>query len=474
MTYEINVMEASMERSIRNRVAQRLEQFFTNLAERFGSISVRVDDSSKGWTALSSQPNDRDWSTAAQLYRDALEATRKNPLAKAILDITTDFVIGDGITISSSHGRLQKFIDRFWNHPQNRIDQRLQAMSDELTRAGDLFVALFRNPADGMSYVRFVTKEQIAEIITAENDWERELEYHQVTDDPLNPTIWLSPQHPNAAESDAIMLHYSINRPIGASIGEGDLDTIIPWLLRYSRMLEDRVRMHWAVRSFLWFVTVPTNKVEAKKAEYSRPPEAGSIVVKDDAEDWQVQSSTLHASDAQHDLQAVRHMIDAVGYPPHWRGEGGDANLATASAMQLRPERHLRRRQNYLVFILQDIIYQSFLRAAEIGAQEATRPRQPFHKLFTANVSDISRSDNESLANAADTLASAFQKTFEWIDPAQSVTMAKLALRLLFKFAGEPQDDDVLNTILQETGRSIEDIDQAALQALFESQGLSK
>ncbi|MGD2079025.1 MAG: hypothetical protein PVH18_11625, partial [Chloroflexota bacterium] len=68
----------------------------------------------------------------------------------------------------------------------------------------------------------------------------------------------------------------------------------------------------------------------------------------------------------------------------------------------------------------------------------------------------------------------AFQKTFEWIDPEQSTTMAKLALRLLFKFAGEPQDDDVLNTILQETGRSIEDIDQAALQALFESQGLSK
>jgi len=39
---------------------------------------------------------------------------------------------------------------------------------------------------------------------------------------------------------------------------------------------------------------------------------------------------------------------------------------------------------------------------------------------------------------------------------------------MLFKFAGEPQDDDVLNAILRETGRTVEDIDEAALSALFE------
>jgi hypothetical protein len=457
-----------MEQRVHRRLGQRLAYFLNALAARLGSITVQVDETNKGWTAFGARPNDQDYATAAQLYRDALEATRKNPLAKAILDITTDFVVGDGIAISSNHGRLQRFTNRFWNHPQNRMDQRLAAMSDELTRAGDLFVALFRNPADGMSYVRFVTKEQIVRVVTAGNDWERELEYHQVQDDPLNPRIWLSPDHPDAAEAEAVMLHYAVNRPIGASLGEGDLDTVIPWLLRYSRMLEDRVRMHWAIRSFLWFVTVPTNKVESKKAEYSRPPEAGSIVVKDDAEEWEVKSPTLHASDARYDLQAVRNMIDAVGYPPHWRGEGGDANLATATAMQLRPERHLRARQNYLVFILQDIIYQAYLRAAAIGMQEASRPRAPFHQLFTANVTDISRADNETLARAANQLSLAFGQLFEWISPDQSTTLAKLALRMLFKFAGEPQEDDVLNAILRETGRSVDDIDAAALRALFD------
>jgi hypothetical protein len=53
-----------------------------------------------------------------------------------------------------------------------------------------------------------------------------------------------------------------------------------------------------------------------------------------------VVSPVLHGADAQHDLKAVRQMVDAgSGYPPHWRGESSDANLATAQAMQSPTER---------------------------------------------------------------------------------------------------------------------------------------
>jgi hypothetical protein len=159
-------------------------------------------------------------------------------------------------------------IDLFWNHPKNRMDLRLESMSDELSRAGDLFVALFRNPLDGMSYIRFVTKDRIIKIETAENDWETETAYYEqqvpstglrtgpATGAGCEPRRWLSPDHPEAAGSDAVMLHYAVNRPVGALLGESDLVTMIPWLQRYSRMLEDRVRLHWGVRAFLWMVTV--------------------------------------------------------------------------------------------------------------------------------------------------------------------------------------------------------------------------
>ena len=76
----------------------------------------------------------------------------------------------------------------------------------------------------------------------------------------------------------------------------------------------------------------------------------------------------LHAAEAQHDLKAVRGMIDAgSGYPPHWRGEAADANLATATAMQAPTERHLLRRQRYFRYLLQDILYHAYQRAVEAG-----------------------------------------------------------------------------------------------------------
>ncbi len=72
-------------------------------------------------------------------------------------------------------------------------------------------------------------------------------------------------------------------------------------------------------------------------------------------------------------MKAVRQLIDAgSGFPPHWRGEGGEVNVATAEAMQAPPEKFLIKRQEYFVWMLEDILYQAFLRAVEIGAQPAT------------------------------------------------------------------------------------------------------
>ena len=57
------------------------------------------------------------------------------------------------------------------------MDLRLTDMCDELSRSGDLFVLLWRNPIDGMSYIRFVTKDQVTGIETAPNDWETEIAF---------------------------------------------------------------------------------------------------------------------------------------------------------------------------------------------------------------------------------------------------------------------------------------------------------
>ena len=412
-----------------------------------GSVTAKVDDSA-GWASLTGRPHDYDQSKIMELYEDALTAWRKNPIAWRIISITTDYLVGDKFQISSSNRVLNKFIREFWSHQKNNIDLRLAGMSDELSRAGDLFIALFQNEQDGMSYVRFVTKDRIQKIETAENDWETEIAYYE-TQNTGEPRKWLSPYHPDAKDANVIMMHYSINKPIGALMGEGDLTTMIPWLLRYSRMLEDRVRLHWAIRAFLWIVTVPTNKVKEKREQYRVPPESGSIVVKDESENWEAVTPLLRGADASHDMKSVRGMIDAgSGFPPHWRGESGDANLATATAMQTPTERHLLRRQRYFGYILQDIIYQAYQRAAMKGRIRKLSTSN-YSKLFTMDVPDIRRSDNEVLAKSAMGIANAF-KIMAGQLPGKSETYTKLLMKLVFRNAGEPQADDVIDEILKE------------------------
>ena len=173
------------------RFTDRLRVLVTgSLPQQAAAVTSQVDDT-PGWSSLTGRTQDYDPSQIQEIYADALTAWRKNPIAWRIISITTDYVVGDNIKVSSQNRVLNKFIYTFWNHPQNRMDLRLPSMSDELARSGDLFILLFTNPQDGMSYMRFITKDKIVKIICAENDWENELEYHE-QQDVGDPKIWKS------------------------------------------------------------------------------------------------------------------------------------------------------------------------------------------------------------------------------------------------------------------------------------------
>jgi len=428
----------------------RFKNLFTQPADgkvQAAAVTARVDDS-PGWGALSSRPHDYDSARVQEIYRDALEAWRKNPIAWRAVALMTDYVVGDTIAISSPHRSLNRYIQAFWNHPKNRMALRLEGMADELSRAGDLFITLHRNDQDGMSYIRFVTKDRIERIETAPNDYETELAYAE-TQETGAARLWYSPFHPEAERQKAVMLHYSINKPVGALLGESDLVTMIPWLLRYARMLEDRVRFNWAIRAFLWFVTVPAAKVKEKQEMYRNPPEPGSIIVKDESERWEANQPIGHAADARHDMQAVRAMIDAgSGFPPHWRGDAGDISLATAQAMQGPAERHLRRRQQFFLWMLMDILYQGYQRAAQIGAYRALAA-EDYAALFSVCAPEVSRWDNESLASSAQKIAGAFADLTPLLQGLPE-SYARLLLTTAFKFMGEPLTEGRLAELVRD------------------------
>lgn len=398
------------------------------------------------WSAGTEQ--DRNWGDHWQTLNDSLEAWRTNPLAKRIISLITAYTIGDGIRISSEYKTLAKFIAAFYAHPQNNIELELPEWSDELARSGELFLTLHTNEVDGMSYVRAIPASAIDQVEWKDGDYKTELRYREPKglDEPV---WWVSPHHPSAEDiTKPVMLHYAVNRPVGAVRGVGDLDPILPWLRRYTRWLEDRVRLNAGVRSFLWVVKATKNLLADLRERYKSPPEPGSIIIAEQgAEEWEAVAPSLHAQDAESDGRAIRWMIAAGGPGTALidLGEGEDSNQATGAVMQEQKRRFLRRRQRYITYILCDLILQAYARQQLLGRQ---RSRVVSMADLIVHAPDISPEDNKDLAAATKQLADALVAIRSIVGLSEQ--FKRMALRFFTKFAGEQLSESEFESIIED------------------------
>ena len=406
-------------------------------------VGVGRDDD--GLTLRGGTVIDKPWHELFQEFEDAREAWRKNPLARRLIGLITSYTVGNGITLTSEKRDLQRFITEFWHH--NRLDMRVDEWCDELSRSGELFPVLFTNPVTGMSSVRAVPASLICKVDFDSEDYERELRYAESSVPGLDKW-WMGVGSAEAQNIDVpLMLHYAVNRPTGAVRGESDLAPILPWLRRYNRWLEDRVRLNAAMRAFLWVVKVPARLRSGVEERYRTPPEAGSIIIAEEgAETWEAVTPKIAASDAEKDGRAIRWMIVAGGPGTALLdlGEGEDSNLASGQAMAEQRRRFLRRRQAYLVWLLTDLTYRAYERW-----RRATNNRQNAKiSDITAITPDISPEDNQSLASAASALTSSLEGMQRILGGGE--TFRAMALRLFAKFVGEALGEGEARAILAE------------------------
>jgi hypothetical protein len=318
---------------------------------------------------------------------------------------------------------------------------------DELCRSGEIFPVLFTNPQDGMSSVRCVPASIVERIEWREGDYEAELRYKEVGQvGEREERWWVSPLHEAAGDPlTPVMLHFAGTRPGGALRGESDLAPILPWLKRYSRWLEDRVRLNAGVRAFLWVVKAPARLRGELAARYHQPPEPGSVIIADEQETWTAVAPNLHANDASNDGRAIRWMIVAGGPGTSLLdlGEGEDSNLATGQVMTEMRRRFLRRRQAYLAWLLTDLLLVAWRR---YSAGERRLRRGVNAADITAVLPDISVEDNQKLAQAAMQLASGLNSVAQLVGSGDA--FRRLALRMFVKFAGEQISERELTELL--------------------------
>jgi len=439
--------------SLYSRIIERL--FGPEIRQRV-SLAVRaLDDATDRLINRDTYPRDRYDYDRDEVLRDALDAWRQNPIARRIVELTSQYVVGGGLNVECKNERTHRFLQNWWTHRLNHMSQRVLDLCDELTRSGNLFIIVSTDAA-GMSYLRALPTADIIDIETAGNDVEQELVvwekprgdgtevsgpngqlghpwqvYNELNDDG-GPAEGLAGFQP-------VMLHYSVNRPIGAKWGESDLAPILRWLARYSSWLEDRARLNRYRQSFVYVVKARfASQAEklARQAELNaNPPNPGSILVADETETWEVLSPDLAAFEAAADGLAIKKMISVGSANPlHFLAEPESATRTTAEAAGGPTYRHYEQRQQFFLWMMQDICRVVVTRRALVDRHVSPRSE------ITVKGTDISSRDNGELASAATSIISAFAQLRDrgLIDDAE-------LLRLAYRFAGEVVDvEDML------------------------------
>ena len=434
----MNPIQNIYNRALRS-LAEPVGALSKGIRARFTVVTENDTTFNLGVVPMNQAIRDRWPADRMEVLQQSIDAWRINPLARRIVGLISQYVVGGGIEFSSKHTAASKFLHLFWNHRLNHLPIRVYEWCDELTRTGNLFILLSTDEA-GMSYVRAVPAQMIERIESRPNDIEQPLRFFpQATLEDTQPRPYQAYDAATDDGSSNVMLHYAINRPVGAQWGESDLAPLLRWLSRYANWLEDRARLNHFRSAFMYVVkgrfTSDAARQDRQRQLNALPPTPGSILVCDESEEWSTVAAQLESSDANSDGLALKKMIcSGAGIPMHFLAEPEGSNRTTAEAAGGPTFRHFEQRQEYFLWMLSDIL------SVVLARRSMFDPRIPRKVEVTLSGNDISTRDNAAMSLAANNILSAFSQARD----RQLIDDAEL-LRLLYRFAGETMDiEDML------------------------------
>ena len=394
-------------------------------------------------------------STYLEIHNQCYEAYNANPLANYIVEITTNFVLGNGISVAAANKRVQRTIDAFWSDPDNHMSSRVYALCTELSLYGELFVRFFVNPYNGTVKIAQIDPSLIDQIETDPENIERVVRFHQR---PVGPggALWSATapvggvqppaptQEPSGASypGDQVMggswyaagtevVQFKINAVSNAKRGKSDLATLLPWLRRYKDWLTDRVRINKYKGAFLWDISLSgadAKTIDRKRMQYAYPPEPGSVIVHNESEQWGAVQPKIDADNVAADGRAIKMMIAmGAGLPEHYLAEGGEVNRATATEMGLPTFRKFQRRQDTFGLVIHTIIDRVLEEAVRAGTLAAGIDRS-YKVIFP----ELAPGDNRELAAASGTMLQALLAAHQagWVS-------RETGMRLFYDMTGQ-------------------------------------
>jgi hypothetical protein len=312
------------------------------------------------------------------------------PFGKRIVEVISDYVVGEGFKPAAKDDRVQQVLDRFWNDEVNNMKRALRDWCDELSTFGELCIPATVNPVDGFVRLGYVDPQLLDAIeygtlstgaagAPEMTTFPIAVRLRRDTYDTASRRITLVRTDENVVSDTFGQLagegfYWPINKAKGASRGLSELFALADWIDVFDQMIFDYADKVRFLNAFVWDYTVkgaddPTVE-KFKKKLTQNPPRQGGVQVHNDQVEIKAQVPSMQGADMSEAIRAVKlYGLGGAGLPAWFFADPVDSNRSTADEMTGPTGKKLTERQNHLkgavlqvlAFVVQQAIYAGVL-----------------------------------------------------------------------------------------------------------------
>ena len=379
----------------------------------------------EGFDRSLSEPDER---SRTNLVQRSVHAWRADPLLGRNVDMHTDYTIGSGFGIpQTDNPDLKDVFDKFWSDKENQLvltSVEAQRMKHaELQTSGNIFFTAFVNEGDGHVKLSDIPTLEVTDIISDPENRKKHLYYkrerittyydfdqhmrHEESHDPVYyETGRFDTTKVKGKDGEQFgpreicpgeVFHVSTLRLSDHKFGSPNTKRIIEWVKAHNEFMKARVSMMQALARFAWHKKVKGNPNQVQKlaaswraGEFQRaagangetatdtgtnpvppPVQYGSHYTTTDNISLEQVKTDSGATNAREDGRMLKGQIGVgAGFPLHYQGDIGGANLATATAMELPVLKMIEGEQARWVAFMEEIHDFVIIQAIEAGELE--------------------------------------------------------------------------------------------------------
>ena len=379
-----------------------------NIKETLSIYQRTLED--VGWINLEQTFSDKSYINLnyKQIIKQSKLFWYNNPLAGLIVNVTTNFVFGEGISAPMSKDeKIQEVIDDFWKDKDNQRCltgfKAQQFISNKIQYEGNLFFILFVD-AEANVKVRILNTEEISEVINEDDDrlkpkyykvrsvskkYNFDLDAYQLAEPGFEYFMdkdffdVISEAESDKIRKDAVLYHVKINCDINDKFGIPELFRATPWMRAHKEMAQDVATLIKSLSRFAWKKKVKggATVVNAIKAAMTTNTNLSNLGV--GAGQTQIENQGLDMTAISTPTGGVKIGSDGLrqmllmvcassGIMEHYFGDPSTGNLATAKSMELPMVKKFLARQKLFEDVYNTIIQFAIDRKISVGLLSGT------------------------------------------------------------------------------------------------------